>query len=250
MSEQFYHIIQNWLLPPGLIIGLLLISLALSFKALRVSKLILIFSILFFWMISTPYFAALLYAPLEKSYQPLDYENRRPINDAAIVVLAAGAESDNTYKRLRYAAFLSKKINVPIILSGGNKVNGRTEAETMRDDLRTDFQITSLDYENTSHTTKEESKNLLPILQRHSVKQIFLVTQAYHMPRSLYAFNKTFDHRGIEVIPAPADYRIILSNDPIANLLPQINAFNESVTILHEYLGLIWYAFTMQKPSV
>jgi len=64
---------------------------------------------------------------------------------------------------------------------------------------------------------------------------IFLVTSAYHMKRAV----KLYNHFGFTVIPAATGFKI--SNRPKNSwaYLPNMKAFKQSYTALHEYAGLL-----------
>jgi uncharacterized SAM-binding protein YcdF (DUF218 family) len=68
-------------------------------------------------------------------------------------------------------------------------------------------------------------------------ERFILVTSAAHMPRSMALFRK----RGLEPIPAPADFRApeTQSSGP-SRFFPGAGALGQTQTALHEYLGLAW----------
>ena len=65
-------------------------------------------------------------------------------------------------------------------------------------------------------------------------KSIYLVTSAYHMPRSYLLFS----HFGFSIIPAPTDYKSGKGYELI-NFLPSYGGFEKVYLALHEYLGLL-----------
>lgn len=251
---NFSHFMQIWLFPPGLILLLMLIGFILTRRNSRIGKMVVIFAFLFFWLLSTPLVTQLLIDGLQNQYQPLQL-NKHGLqkNNSAIVVLGSGIEnameyenkhtvSDRTLSRLRYTAYLYTKTHLPIIVSGGNRDNrAYTEADLMLEVLREDYKIAAQLSENKSRNTGDEARFLLPVLKQHGINTIYLITHAWHMPRSMYAFNQIFNQENVKIIPAPMGYILLKSDDWFSNILPSLNALNSSVFALHEYVGIIWY---------
>lgn len=207
-----------------------------------------------FWMFSTPIITQQFLDSLQNKFQPLQLNRlSKEKGKSAIVILGAGIDnareykskhvlSSMTFKRLHYAAHLYARSQLPIIVSGGNKDNSAdTEASLMSETLEESYHIKTKALENKSRNTEEEANYLVPILAAHHITTIYLVTHAWHMPRSIYAFSQVFKKTGVEVIPAPTGYISLLSEDRLANYLPSLKALDASVYVLHEYLGLAWY---------
>lgn len=253
--HNFSHFIQNWLFPPGLILLLMLCGYGLSFKWRRFGKAVMMFAFVLLWLVSTPFIAQQLIDGLQNQYAPLQIEQAvTAANQTAIVVLGSGIEnaveydnkhmlSEHTLSRLHYAAYLNTKTHLPIIVSGGNRDNkAYTEARLMREVLRDTYKITAPWQEDASQNTEEESRLLVPIAAAHGIHTIYLVTHAWHMPRSMYAFKRAFQPAGLTVIPAPMGYLALKKSDnTLVNCLPALDALNASVYAIHEYIGLLWY---------
>jgi uncharacterized SAM-binding protein YcdF (DUF218 family) len=244
------QLIKPWLLPPGFCILLGVIGLlSLAFWR-KTAIFLLILSVVSLWLFSMPLFAYKLIAVLQNQYPLL--QSTKLLNDpaSAIVVLGGGdtidvvygnkhTVSDTTFHRLRYAAYLYKNTPLSIIVSGGS-ANGATdtEADLMKNTLKDDFNIDKVIKEDKSNNTAEESKYLMPILQQYHFKHIYLVTNAWHMPRSVYAFSGT----DIDVIPAPMGYaKYVPDYHSALTYLPSIDALNTTSIALHEFIGLFWY---------
>jgi uncharacterized SAM-binding protein YcdF (DUF218 family) len=69
------------------------------------------------------------------------------------------------------------------------------------------------------------------------VERPVVVTSAWHMPRSVYAFRRN----GTEPIPAPTVYRHDPAAPSAADFFPSAGGFETSATALHEYVGLLYY---------
>ena len=87
-----------------------------------------------------------------------------------------------------------------------------------------------------SRTTAENAAFSAPLLRRHGVSAIALVTHTSHMARAVAEFRG----QGFEVIPAPVvrlarEFRWL-------DLLPSAGALSRSAAALHEYAGRAVYA--------
>jgi len=84
-------------------------------------------------------------------------------------------------------------------------------------------------------TTEDESnevKKLLPDL-----KNIILVTSAFHMPRS----KSLFERKGFNVIAYPVDSKVSFESTTILDYLPDASSFTRSETAIRELLGRLFY---------
>jgi uncharacterized SAM-binding protein YcdF (DUF218 family) len=255
--------IKPFILPPGLHIFMLLFSsLVLMFRR-TFGFLLLIISFGFYYFCATPIFSNWLISSLE-TYPYLDLAKlaaanpptTAPVNPQptqAIVVLGGGRNnhapeyngetiSNSTLARLRYASLLSRIIKLPIIVSAGNPLekDKKSEAELMKAVLVNDFGLNpdNIWMEPSSNNTYENAQFTKAILGNKNIKDIYCVTSAYHMPRSMLAFTKV----GIKTTAAPTDY---LENDSFSDTglswLPNMPSYYKSRTALHELFGLMWY---------
>ncbi len=250
--HNFSHFMQIWVFPPGLILLLMLIVLFLNGRAF--GKKLSVFTFIIFWFLSAPLGAQTLIDGLQKNYVPLNPNHLPKATGAQIIVLAHGIQgspeyaekstlTNETLARVHYTAYLYKQIHAPIIVSGGNRdYFGHSEADLMQYELQNSYSTPVAGSENTSRNTQEQSTLLVPILKANNVRSIYLVTHAWHMPRTMYAFRTAFANAGVTIIPAPMGYIELKSKDFMyANLLPSLNALNTSAIALHEYIGLAWY---------
>lgn len=247
---SFSHYIEPWILPPGFNLLLIFFGWVVGCFCLRTGKLFVILGILSLWSLSLPFVAYNLINELQDQYSLLSEQIiNTPQPHTAIVVLGGGdtiaaeygykqAPSDVTMQRLNYAVYLHKKMHLPIIVSGG-KENGaiKSEAALMADYLKQQFNITADFIEDKSRNTAEESKYILPILKKGQFKKIILVTNAWHMPRSMSIFKRA----GINIIPAPMGYYVYGPDYSVLSFLPNMAALNASSIAFHEYIGLVWY---------
>ena len=138
-------------------------------------------------------------------------------------------------------AGLHRRTGLPILVSGGSP-RGRavSEARLMDRSLREDFGLHARWLENKSDNTHENARFSAPILKRHGISKVILVTHASHMTRSLDAFKR----EGLSPIPGPIQtssrgYDALDLHD----FLPSSDALVASRSALHELLGRFWYRY-------
>ena len=140
-----------------------------------------------------------------------------------------------TLERLRFAANLYRAHPVPILVTGAALRTDETPAAVlMAKVLEQDFGIKPKWIESKARNTFENATDSAAILKTAGIRTIAVVTQAWHMPRTIWSF----DHMGLHAIPAPADRTAIRSQ-----LLPSAGAMIDSFFALHEMLGLAYYRF-------
>ncbi|MGQ0749831.1 MAG: YdcF family protein [Betaproteobacteria bacterium] len=232
------------LLPPGSLIILLLCGLALARRHRVLGRSLIAFGLVALYALSTQYVADGLLRTLEPA--PLD-----PATDTAgqaIVVLGAGTyfnapeyggatSGPNALVRLRYAAHLQRKTGKPLLVSGGSPERaGVGEALHMREILQREFQVPVKWVEDQSHTTLENARLSHAMLSAHGIGTVYVVTQAWHMPRARLAF----EHAGFAVIPAATDYATRFRLTAL-DFLPAARALRDSSLYFHEIIGIAWY---------
>ncbi len=209
-----------------------------------------IFVLLFF---SAPVVSRWLLDSLESQYPATPFEKMPKVQ--AIVVLGGSIAFPNYHHRdvelmdssdrILQAARLYKAQKAPIILMSGGNIDflGSSdlppESQLMAQ-LAVEFGVPKevLLTETTSRNTYENAKNSWAVLQPKGIKQILLVTSAFHMPRSVAIFRKI----GFTVIPATTDFRSgDGAEDFLLAILPSAEALNDSTLVLKEWVGLFAY---------
>ena len=239
---------EQLVLPPGLFLVLFAASLFLLSKKPALGKASVYAVLIAFYLCSTPYFAGLLISQVE-SYPALDASSLGDPSAGAIVLLSGdlavnaseyGSDTvgGHTLLRTRYAAFLQRKTGLPILVSGGLLPRGATSrlAHVMADSLKQDFNAGEIWLEDKSLSTAENALFSQAVLAQKQVDRIFLVTQAWHMPRAVAVFEKT----GLSVIPAPTAF---LGNHAFNwnNVLPSPGGISMTRYALREMAAHIWY---------
>lgn len=242
--------LRPWLLPPGVNILLALIGFGLYFYRRPLGKIFIFLSFISLWLCSAPIFSYNLIEILQNKYPSLTLDSLNQLSrQGAIVILGGGhlisielgnkpSLSDTSFNRVRYAAFLHQQTKLPLIVSGGKEPGASySEAEIMSHTLKESFHITTVIQEDQSHNTADEGKFLAPLLKRQGFKIVYLVTNAWHMPRSVYIFQK----EGIRVIPAPMGYQVYDHHYTLLSVLPDMHALAATSIAIHELIGLLWY---------
>lgn len=230
------------LLPP---LVLYLIALAGYWRLVsgqRFGKALLAFALVMLWLLSTP----LIADHLLQSLMPVPRTLTGKEADA-IVILGGGRVIDAkeygsdipkwiTLERLRYGAFLARRLNKPVLVSGGRTEDyGATEAGLMAKTLNDEFGIKVRWIEEKSRTTEENARYSVPILKKAGIRRIYLVSHAWHLARAMPAFERL----GMVVVPAGTGYHE--EKFDLASLTPSAAAMEKSYFACHETLGLIWY---------
>jgi uncharacterized SAM-binding protein YcdF (DUF218 family) len=259
MFMSFSNLIEAWILPPGLNVLLILFGFMISMYWVKSGKLIILIGCISLWLLSAPIVAYHFIDLLQNQFSILSLEKlNKSSSQEAIVILGGGDKvkpeygnkrtvSDFTLHRVTYAAYLHQKINLPIIVSGGRPMPGmESEADLMEKLLKDQFNIITHYKEDQSLTTADESHFIADLMKQHGIKTIYLVTDAWHMPRSVYIFKC----RGINVIPAPMGYYAYGPGYAFISYLPNINALHASTLTIHEIVGMAWYFMKYHKQCV
>lgn len=234
----------SWILPPGIFI-LALWALAVyiwHWKRERRLAAVLAGITLVFYLLCTSLVSERTMGWLEAAYTP----PADPQGDV-VVMLGGGAFSDvpdvdgmgtlcaDPSSRLLTAVRLQRKLDVPILLSGGQVYeDSGPEAKIARRILISlGVPEDKILVETQSINTTQNAKFSAAILREHGLTQPILVTSAFHMNRSVLAFAK----QDIAVTPYPADYQTNLRHVFHYNKLsPQAGALRDNVIVLQEVL--------------
>lgn len=234
------------LLPPGLSFTLLGLGYLCPNERGRVVLFALGF--LSLYVASIPVTALWLRSRLEV-YPPITLGPNQSSAEAIVVLGAdryAGAPeySGDTLRglgleRLRYAAWLQKRTQLPILVSGGAVLGEATpEAALMRQALEKEFGAEVRWEEGESKTTYENALFSARVLKGAGVGEIMLVTHAWAMPRAAEAFEQA----GLKVVPAPTGFTSKSAYEAgVLGWLPSASALLRTHLALHEMTGRWWY---------
>jgi len=245
------YLFKQIFLPPGLLLLLVLLAWWWRRRFPRLAAACLVAGLGGLWLMSLP-------VTVEWSARLLEREPALPETQwaglarqvDAIVVLGAGrAQGDPAWggdqpgllalERVRYAARLAKASGLPLVTTGGLHFGQPpSEAALMADILQRDFGVSVRWQEERSRTTWENAALSAELLQPEGVRRVVLVTQAWHMPRARWSFERT----GFQVVTAPVGFLGVANGLPAGGWLPEGRALWQNGLLLNEAVGLIAYS--------
>ena len=242
-----HRTIEFFLYPPGNLLIFMLLGFAF-YRYPMIKNTLIILGVAQLIFFSLPIVSNKLMASLESQYPPQATLWETQQADAIVVLGASrndraiefGGVTVGTaeLERLRYAALLHRQTGLPLLLTGGDPINsGFSEAFLMKQVLKEEFNIEATWLEENSHTTWENATLTDEILSKAGIKKAWLVTHAWHMPRSMMVFS----NRTVEYLPAPHNHGLFLWDKLWMDLIPQARALSLSNIAMHEWLGLLWY---------
>lgn len=242
------NLIAALLLPPLNALLPMVAGLLLMRRRPRGARFFVAFGIVLLALQSLGIVSRALTAPLEAKHPPIRVAEVARIEVDAIVVLGAGRYRDapefgeddvagGALDRLRYAAVLARASGKPLLVTGGAPDGGKTtEAEAMRRSLARDFGVKVRWLESASDNTRENARLTAKLLLPEGKKRVAVVTHAWHMPRSVEAFETA----GFSVLPAPTAFSSARGFS-VFDFVPSAGALAGSSRALHEWIGILWY---------
>jgi uncharacterized SAM-binding protein YcdF (DUF218 family) len=236
-------------LPPA---GPLLLALAGVLWSLRrpATGLVLVaISVLALWFVSCNGVAVWLSQhalPPMQALTPAQVAGLRASGVQGIVVLGGGLDllapeygesqpAGASVGRVRYGAWLARQTGLPLGFTGGG-VHGMgpewSEADAARRMALKDYGMTLRWVETESRDTYENASLTRELLARDGVRHVAIVTNAWHMPRSV----RTFEAAGLQVTAAPMGY-VVPRESPIPEWLPTALGLQSSQYVLREWLA-------------
>jgi uncharacterized SAM-binding protein YcdF (DUF218 family) len=231
-------------MPLGIVLFVLLVALLMAWRWPLLAWRPIAVAIVLLYALSTQFVAdGLLYV-----LEPAPGKPAADPSGQAIVVLGGGTYhrapeyggdtvKTRTLLRLRYAARLQRTLGKPVVVTGGSPEGSLiAEAQLMKQVLQEDFQVPVQWVEQRSNNTLENGRLVYRLLKPAGIERVYLVTQAWHMPRARLAFERA----GFAVIPAPTGFatRFELT---ILDFLPKAEALSDSTRFCHEILSIAWY---------
>jgi len=234
------------ILPPAGLLILMAAGFAIVKSHRLTGRLLIASGFLLLYLLSISPVSDALIKPLETSYPPL---KGKVINADAIVVLGGGVmdlswlglepmPGGTSLERLIYGITLSRRLHLPVVISGGsgNPQNPAvSEAEALRR-TASDIGISTRDMvlEGKSRNTLENARAVRNIVKG---KRIILVTSASHMRRA----SAMFRAQGFDVVAAPTNYVSEQLRITQFSWIPRLHSLGVSSSALYEYLSLAWY---------
>lgn len=236
----------SFILPPGIFIVAFMFMVVLLWKKQerRLAKTLVGITAVFY-LLSTAVVSELLLGSLESRYEPPS----EVVGDA-VIMLGGGATADtrdvdglgnlsgSAANRLLTAARLQKKLDVPIILSGGQVYadSGREAQIAKRMLLSLGIPADKIMIEDQSLNTKQNAQFVHKLLNEQGYRKPILVTSAFHMERSVLNFHK----ENIDIVPYPSDYMVNKNHVFHYNkLAPSADALCGNYIFFREWLGIL-----------
>lgn len=236
-------------IPPAMNLVLILLGLLLSLRYRRLGRGIAALGLISLIVMSLPWVKMKIYEHLENypalAPDALAHLDPKP---GAIVVLGGGMVrfadefqqmrlTDGSVRRTIYAATVAERTGLPVLISGGSTSPETDEVEARRmGELLRQLGHEPAWLEDKSHTTWENAHNSALILKAAGIDTIVLVTDAWHMRRSVMCF----EAHGLRVIAAPTAFRNGAYTD-IRAYIPDRSALNEVGDAMREWFGIITY---------
>jgi len=236
-----------FLLPSVFILFLFISGLAFliffSKKKIGLSLIILAVALYYFFSI-TPVSNFLIY-PLEVKYEIPKEDSFQ--NISKIVLLTGGVKEDlyplnsKLYESTLYRTvgalevFLKGETVPTIIISGTSPVLPEARDGIAISEFLKSFGVPDekIILEDSSRNTRQAARELKSVIGEDA---FLLVTSAYHMPRSVYAFEK----EELYPVPFPVDFKMERATT-ILDFFPNPKNLRKSDLAFHEYFGLIYY---------
>ncbi|MEW5769319.1 MAG: YdcF family protein [Pseudomonadota bacterium] len=243
LSWFLTNLVAALLLPPLNLLVVGGLGLALRRCRPRLGMGLVVASLAGLWLLATPIVAGGLLDSLEPAPAILDGREAD-----AIVILGGGRNRGSieyggdtvkhfTLERLRYGAFLARRLNKPILVTGGAPEGvGTPEGRIMRDVLEEEYRLPVRWVEDASRNTRENAEFSAAILKQAGVRRIYLVSHAWHLARAI----PEFERAGLAVVPAGTGYTLSGNLEPF-DFIPNAQALLNSYLASHEWLGQLWY---------
>jgi uncharacterized SAM-binding protein YcdF (DUF218 family) len=241
----FLKFCASFLLPPGIFFVFLMLLTVYLWKRCRGAAQLLAGVTVCFYLLSTSYVGDSLLSGLEQRYQPPE-----EVRGDVIVMLGGGATLDtpdldglgnlsgSAANRLLTALRLERRLDVPVILSGGKVFADSGREADIAERIARQFGIPAekIHVENQSLNTRQNAQYVKRIMEEHGFTRPILVTSAFHMERSVLNFSRA----GVSAVPYPADYSVSRTSGLYFNkFAPSADGLRNSCIFFREWLG-IW----------
>ncbi len=241
------HIVSCLLLPPGIFVLLLL---AVSFRSLARRRwepgLVAFLLAAALYALSIEPVADRLLGGLEARYAiPAEPEGDvivllgGGVYGEARDLTGVGFPSEEMLPRVVTAARLQRRLDVPVVVSGGKAFDHSAVEAPVVGRVLADLGVPpgKIVLEGRSRNTSENARYAKGILDAMGLRRPLLVTSAYHMRRSVMAFWKA----GVVVTPVPSGFRTWTGKQAgWTDYMPSAATLLRSAIALREYLALAW----------
>lgn len=233
---------------------LALLGVWLAYRKKRGGLLLATLALLLLGLLSCQGAAVWLARHALPQFAPVSAGQLQSAHVQAVVVLGGGLlpaapeygapqPSSHTASRLRYGVWLARQSGLPLAFTGGTGwaaegAQTTSEAQVAAQVALQDYGVTLRWLEDESRDTSGNARLLTPLLQRDGVQRIALVTDAWHMPRAVAAFER----HGLSVLPAPMGFVLPLES-PWREWTPSASGLQASQQVLRELLARVMGKF-------
>ena len=235
-----FKLFQQLLLPSIFTPLLFIVGIVFSFKdRQRTGKIILLFSVSLYCLLSISPIADLIIYPLESAFPAPTGEQFGSTN--RIVILAGGGETNIFRASEALKIYFSRPAEIrpslQVIISGTNPLQPETNNEARIIEtflIERGMDPVNLTVEDKSRNTLENAVNAQKLIGQET---FFLITSAYHLPRAMWVFRAA----GENPIAIPTDPKIKFGRYNLFDWLPSAKNIEKVDLAAHEYFGIIYY---------
>jgi uncharacterized SAM-binding protein YcdF (DUF218 family) len=239
----FKKLITPFLLPPGIFIAILIFSGLLFLRKSRKAAILNILIGISLWGLSVGPVSDTLMRGLESDLTI-------PANPSGDVIVllgggvydgvrdltGVGAPSEDTLARIATAARLQRRLQVPVVVSGGAVFSWRKAEAPVDKRFLMDLGVPGDEIlvEDKSRDTLESGRYVKEICEMHHFEHPLLITSAYHMKRALLSFREV----NMDATPVPSNFKTWDREYGWADYLP--GDLRTPMIACREYVGLLY----------
>ena len=143
--------------------------------------------------------------------------------------------------RIMKTAEYYKKYPKKIYISGGSPLQNQESESSVyaRELISLGVNSEDIIVEENSKNTNENALFIKQELEKNGIKNIILITSAFHMKRSMFIFKKNLD--GVEIIPAPCNFLASKEKENFFYYIPKYYNLLKFQLWIWETIGNIYY---------
>ena len=247
-----YDLLKALSLPPANLVAVIVVGLLLRRRTRRIGTAVAAIGAVLLYLLSTSFVASRLLIAVEAGVDAPQSAGTSSAQPQAIVILSSGygyvapagdtvTVDAMTLERLRQGVRLHRATGLPVLVTGGGAEDdpepvGALMAKVLRDD----FGISPKWIDIRASSTHENAQFSARILKKQGIFTVYLVSQAWHLPRAVAAFEAA----GLSPLPMPSTYSRA-ARPGLRTFLPSAKALQASYNAFHEVLGLAWYRWAL-----
>ena len=258
--ESWKPVLAALILPPVPLLVLLLVGARLMLPRRGLGWFVVLTSVALLWLTACTGTAMLLSQFALRPPAALSAERVRELKvqasakqPIAVMVLGGGMEpfapeygvsnlQPVSVERLRYGAWLARETGLPLGFSGGvgwAQHDGKPEAQVASRIAANELNRPLKWVEDNSRDTRENAAYSVAMLRPQGIRHVVLVTNGWHMPRALRAFQEAAPDMRIEPAPMGLAQR---TEQRTLSWIPSSAGTVDVRNVLHELLGRLFGA--------